>query len=58
MNLPAGTVRTMDLALNTYGVIESFLRASSQHKSVEWSQNNPKEWDFVSAHIARRKGIE
>lgn len=55
MNLPAGLLRRMNTALSYYRALEGYKQANAQHKTVEFSKNNPQAWELVSRIIAERK---
>jgi len=58
MTLPAGMLRKMNTALSYYRAFTGYKQAVAQHKTVEYTRNNPDAWDMVSKVLAMRKGIK
>lgn len=56
MELPAGLLPQMQIALNVYDALTSY--KSSSGRSVEWTKRNPDAWRLVSAIIAERKRVK
>jgi len=58
MNLPAGLLSRMNIALSYHRALSGYRQANAQHKTVEFTKNNPKEWEMVSEILAKRRGIK
>ena len=54
MQLPAGELRTINRAMNAYSTLNSYRKAGAKGQAKEWTENNPDDWEFVSAIIADR----
>ena len=52
MSLPAGLLRKMNLCLSYYHALMGYIKAAKHNKTVEFTKNNPVEWDMVSRFIA------
>jgi hypothetical protein len=57
MMLPAGMLGKMNTALSIYRAISAYRQAAAQVKTVEFSKNNPREWEIASWVIAERKRL-
>ena len=55
MNLPAGLLGKMNIALSYYRAISAYKQANAQHKTVDFTKNNPRDWEMVSWVITERK---
>lgn len=55
MNLPAGMLTKMNLALNYHRALVGYKRAAKGHQTVEFSKKNPQEWELVTWVLAKRK---
>ena len=52
MQLPAGLLPQMNLALNYYHSLNGYISAAGQ--TAAWSQKNPKAWELVSYYLEQR----
>ena len=55
MNLPAGLLSKMNLALSYYRAISGYRQAAAGNKTVQFTKDHPREWELVSRVIAERK---
>ena len=58
MNLPAGLLPRMNVALNYHRALSGYVQAAKMNKSVDFTKSNPQDWDMVSRVLAIRKGIK
>ena len=56
MNLPAGLLARMNIALSYYWPLTGYKQAGAKNETVAWSKNNPQDWEIVSRVLAERKG--
>jgi hypothetical protein len=54
LQLPAGEIRTINRAMNAYSTLRDYRKAQARGKASEWTEQNPDDWQFVSAIIADR----
>lgn len=54
-NLPAGLVRKMNVAINTYNALQSSVNAARQTKVTQFAKTNPDAWDLYTRIISARK---
>ena len=52
MQLPAGLLPKLNVALNYYHALEGYMSAAGQ--TAAWSNNNPRAWELVSYVIEER----
>ena len=52
MQLPAGLLPKMNVALNYYHSLSGYTSAAG--KTSAWARNNPKAWELVSYYLEQR----
>lgn len=50
---PAGLMGRMDAVANTYDIVKDYRRAMKQRKNIEWANENPKRFEFITDLIKR-----
>jgi hypothetical protein len=55
MALPAGMLGKMNTCLAYYRALSAYRKASAQKQTVEFTRQNPREWELVTRILALRK---